>query len=222
MATHSTRGTGRHLARQTLCPHRVLHLSEGPGHRPDSARARGTRGGGVEVRLVIDAIGSAGFPKKRFETLERAGGASAGTTRCAGIPGMRANNRTHREITIVDGTVGSPAARALPTSGCIRWIRIRSGATRWSAWRAKRQPVWMARLRRTGWRPRVRCWPRRNTSRPLRARRHQCARRHQFAHGRPVHRGAGAAPGAVRQGGHVRFTSRTPTSCRTRAFARSW
>ena len=41
--------------------------------RPSCRPWNGGRGR-VEVRLVIDAVGSTAFPKKRFERLERAGG----------------------------------------------------------------------------------------------------------------------------------------------------
>jgi cardiolipin synthase len=61
---------------------------------------------GVEVRLVIDAVGSAGFPKKRFERLERAGGRVAWYHPLRWYSWPRANNRTHREIVVIDGTVG--------------------------------------------------------------------------------------------------------------------
>ena len=72
---------------------------------------------GVEVRLVIDSVGSTAFPKKRFETLERAGGRIGWYHPLRWYTLPRANNRTHREIVVVDGTVGFAAARASRTSG---------------------------------------------------------------------------------------------------------
>jgi cardiolipin synthase A/B len=60
---------------------------------------------GVEVRLVIDAVGSNGFPKKRFETLERYGGHVGWYHSLRWYSWPRVNNRTHREIVVVDGAV---------------------------------------------------------------------------------------------------------------------
>jgi cardiolipin synthase len=58
---------------------------------------------GVEVRLVIDALGSTAFPKKRFEALERRGGRVAWYHPLRWYTWPRANNRTHRELMVVDG-----------------------------------------------------------------------------------------------------------------------
>jgi cardiolipin synthase len=59
----------------------------------------------VEVRLVIDSVGSNGFPKKRFETLESLGGRVSWYHQLKWYSWPRLNNRTHREIVVVDGTV---------------------------------------------------------------------------------------------------------------------
>lgn len=61
---------------------------------------------GVEVRLVIDAIGSAGYRDSRFATLRKAGGRVAWYHRVRWFSWPRANNRTHRELMVVDGTIG--------------------------------------------------------------------------------------------------------------------
>ena len=61
---------------------------------------------GVQVRMVIDAVGSAAFPDTRFTTLRRLGGRVAWYHPVRWYSWPRANNRTHRELTIVDGTVG--------------------------------------------------------------------------------------------------------------------
>jgi cardiolipin synthase len=53
---------------------RILHALE------ERARA------GVEVRMVIDAVGSTAFPDNRFAALRQAGGRVACTTGCVGIP----------------------------------------------------------------------------------------------------------------------------------------
>ena len=62
-------------------------------------------GAGVEVRLVIDAIGSTAFPKSRLEPLQRAGGKVAWYHPVRWYNWPRINNRTHREIVVVDGDV---------------------------------------------------------------------------------------------------------------------
>lgn len=60
---------------------------------------------GVEVRLVIDGMGSAGYPKQRFDRLKQLGGRVVWYHPLRWYTWTRANNRTHRELTVVDGTV---------------------------------------------------------------------------------------------------------------------
>ncbi len=62
--------------------------------------------GGVEVRMVIDAIGSTAYPDNRFKTLRAAGGRVAWYHPVRWYTWPRANNRTHREMVLVDGSVG--------------------------------------------------------------------------------------------------------------------
>jgi len=59
---------------------------------------------GVEVRIVVDAIGSATFSSERIDKLRAAGGKFEwyGPLRWYSWP--RLNNRTHRELLIVDGS----------------------------------------------------------------------------------------------------------------------
>ena len=61
---------------------------------------------GVQVRMVIDAVGSASFSDSRFLTLREAGGRVTWYHPLRWYSWPRANNRTHRELLIVDGTVG--------------------------------------------------------------------------------------------------------------------
>jgi cardiolipin synthase len=61
---------------------------------------------GVEVRMVIDAVGSTAFPDSRFQRLREAGGRVSWYHPIRWFTWPRANNRTHREVLIVDGTVG--------------------------------------------------------------------------------------------------------------------
>jgi cardiolipin synthase len=61
---------------------------------------------GVRVNLVIDAIGSNAFPKSRFERLRSLGGRVGWYHPVRWYTWPRINNRTHREIVVVDGKVG--------------------------------------------------------------------------------------------------------------------
>ena len=61
---------------------------------------------GVEVRLVIDAVGSTAYRDSRFATLRQAGGRVAWYHPVRWYTWPRVNNRTHRELTVVDGAVG--------------------------------------------------------------------------------------------------------------------
>ena len=61
---------------------------------------------GVEVKLVIDAIGSFTMRNSRFRELRAAGGQIGWYHPMHWDTWPRINNRTHREILIVDGSVG--------------------------------------------------------------------------------------------------------------------
>lgn len=61
---------------------------------------------GVEVNLNIDAIGSATMPKRFFNDLEQAGGHVEWYHPLRWYNWPRANNRTHRELIVIDGKVG--------------------------------------------------------------------------------------------------------------------
>lgn len=60
---------------------------------------------GVRVRLVVDAVGSHGFPQSSIDRLRNAGGQFAWYMPLRWYTWPRINNRTHRELLIVDGTV---------------------------------------------------------------------------------------------------------------------
>lgn len=66
------------------------------------ARARA----GVSVRLVIDAIGSMPTPDSYFAGLRRAGGEVAWYQPVRWHTLKRFNNRTHRELLVIDGATG--------------------------------------------------------------------------------------------------------------------
>jgi cardiolipin synthase len=61
---------------------------------------------GVKVRMVIDAIGATAFPDSRFDQLRAASGKVAWYHPVRWYTWTRMNNRTHRELVIVDGRVG--------------------------------------------------------------------------------------------------------------------
>ena len=63
----------------------------------DRARA------GVAVRLVVDRLGSWSTPDRYFEPLRKAGGQAMWDQPIAWYTLTRFNNRTHRDILIVDG-----------------------------------------------------------------------------------------------------------------------
>ncbi|HEY1936459.1 MAG TPA: phospholipase D-like domain-containing protein [Candidatus Angelobacter sp.] len=61
---------------------------------------------GVEVNLVIDALGSFSMPKNFFADLTNAGGHVRWFHPMRWYNWPRANNRTHRELIVIDGQVG--------------------------------------------------------------------------------------------------------------------
>jgi len=61
---------------------------------------------GVKVRVVVDAIGSFLTPDRYFDALRAAGGAVAWYQPIRWYTLKRFNNRTHRELLVVDGRVG--------------------------------------------------------------------------------------------------------------------
>jgi cardiolipin synthase len=61
---------------------------------------------GVEVNLAIDSVGSFSMPKKFFAELVRAGGHVRWYHPLRWYNWPRTNNRTHRELIIIDGKVG--------------------------------------------------------------------------------------------------------------------
>ena len=61
---------------------------------------------GVQVNLVMDAVGSLSTPKKFFNELRQAGGNVQWYHPVRWYNWPRANNRTHRELIVIDGKVG--------------------------------------------------------------------------------------------------------------------
>ena len=61
---------------------------------------------GVQVRIVTDALGSFSTPKRYFKPLREAGGKVEFYHPLRWNTWMRSNNRTHRELMVIDGQVG--------------------------------------------------------------------------------------------------------------------
>ena len=61
---------------------------------------------GVEVNLVLDAVGSLSTPKRYFNALRLAGGHVEWYHPVRWYNWPRANNRTHRELIVIDGKLG--------------------------------------------------------------------------------------------------------------------
>ena len=61
---------------------------------------------GVKVNLVLDGVGSMSTPKKFFDELRLAGGKVQWYHPVRWYNWPRANNRTHRELIVIDGKVG--------------------------------------------------------------------------------------------------------------------
>jgi cardiolipin synthase len=61
---------------------------------------------GAQVNLLIDAIGSLATPRRYFDDLAAAGGRVAFYHAVRWVTLPRINNRTHRELIVIDGEVG--------------------------------------------------------------------------------------------------------------------
>jgi cardiolipin synthase A/B len=61
---------------------------------------------GVQVRVVVDAMGSLTTPKRYFKDLREAGGKVEFYHPMRWNTWMRSNNRTHRELMVIDGDLG--------------------------------------------------------------------------------------------------------------------
>ena len=82
---------------------------------------------GVHVNLVLDALGSLSTPKHYFKSLREAGGRVGWYHPVRWNNWFRSNNRTHREITIVDGKIAF-----IGGAGYADWWRFPKGKNpRW-------------------------------------------------------------------------------------------
>jgi cardiolipin synthase A/B len=82
---------------------------------------------GVEVRLVLDAVGSFNTWRSTFRDLTDAGGKVCWYMPCRWYNLARFNNRTHREILIVDGSVGFIGGAGVAD----HWYKSRGKRKRW-------------------------------------------------------------------------------------------
>jgi len=82
---------------------------------------------GVEVRIVCDAFGSMGVNDAYFADLLQAGGTIAWYNGLRWYRLARINNRTHRELLIVDGRIGFIGGAGIAD----QWYRRRGVLTRW-------------------------------------------------------------------------------------------
>ncbi|HXS52123.1 MAG TPA: phospholipase D-like domain-containing protein [Usitatibacter sp.] len=92
-------------ARSTVHLEAYLFLRGSAGDRFLAALAAAARRG-VKVRVVVDAIGSFLTPDRYFHALRAAGGRVAWYQPIRWYTLKRFNNRTHRELLVVDGRVG--------------------------------------------------------------------------------------------------------------------
>jgi cardiolipin synthase len=92
-------------ARSTVHLEAYLFLRGVAGDRFVAALAAAARRG-VKVRVVVDAIGSFFTPNRYFAGLRAAGGRLAWYQPIRWYTLKRFNNRTHRELLVVDGRVG--------------------------------------------------------------------------------------------------------------------
>ncbi len=107
---------------------------------------------GVSVKLVLDSFGNLFVRKKIFADLVAAGGRVVWYQPVAWSSIKRYNNRTHRELLIVDGKVGFCGG-----AGIADWWTGDRGKAPWRGQHVQGGPaIWRSRCRRrsrrTGWR----------------------------------------------------------------------
>jgi len=103
----------------------IFHRSE-IGDRFVTALTERARAG-VAVRVVVDAIGSFPTPDSYFAGLRAAGGQVAWYQPIRWYTLKRFNNRTHREIIVVDGAVGFIGGAGIAS----HWLEPRDGSRPW-------------------------------------------------------------------------------------------
>jgi hypothetical protein len=139
---------------------------------------------GIRVNVLLDGVGTLHMPPCRSTRYAGAAVTWSGSG-LARFSVRRHNNRNHRRILVVDGRVGSLAARVSATSGPATASATTTGATPTCASKAPRSPGCRPPSSRTGaWRPatprwagirRARAATRRRRARPGRAARPRAA-----------------------------------------------
>jgi hypothetical protein len=110
---------------------------------------------GVRVHVLLDAVGSSDMPDEYRRGLVDAGCSFARFHSLNPFAIKRINHRNHRRILVVDGRVGSPAARASGVSGWGTAGRADTGARPMSGSRDRWFVSCRPRLPRTGATPRA-------------------------------------------------------------------
>ncbi|HUQ95941.1 MAG TPA: phospholipase D-like domain-containing protein, partial [Bryobacteraceae bacterium] len=82
---------------------------------------------GVTVNLIVDAVGSYGFPEAEAEPLRAAGGKFARYLPPRWYTWPRMNNRTHRELLIIDGRLAFVGGAGWAD----HWLKPKERAERW-------------------------------------------------------------------------------------------
>lgn len=82
---------------------------------------------GVQVRLVIDAMGSFSTPKRYFKELAEAGGKIEWYHPLRWNTWVRSNNRTHRELLVVDSQVAFVGGAGIAD----HWYKAKEDEPRW-------------------------------------------------------------------------------------------
>jgi cardiolipin synthase len=82
---------------------------------------------GVHVRVIVDAIGSFPTPDRYFDPIRASGGHVAWYQPIRWYTLKRFNNRTHRELVIVDGTIGYIGGAGIGA----HWLDPPDGARPW-------------------------------------------------------------------------------------------
>jgi cardiolipin synthase len=82
---------------------------------------------GVKVNMVVDAVGALTTSKRYFKPLQEAGGRVQWYHPIRWNTWFRSNNRTHRELVIVDGEVGFIGGAGIAD----HWLLSRDGEPRW-------------------------------------------------------------------------------------------
>jgi|SRR5579871_3566411 len=113
-------------ARSHICLEAYIFQNGEIAHRFISVLTERARAG-VEVRMVLDAVGSFNTWKRTFRDLLDAGGHVFWYMPLRWYTLPRFNNRTHRELLVIDGTVGFIGGAGIAD----HWYKRRGRSARW-------------------------------------------------------------------------------------------